>query len=370
MIRLGVLGAGAWGFNLVRAVAECPQTELTAVCDADPAARERVRRRFRQARVLDGPDDLLEDPDLDAILVATPPRLHYEHARRALEAGRHVWVEKPFCTNSQDAAELCRLADERHLVLMVGHTVLYNSLLHDVKRRLDAAELGRVQYVHMRRLNLGRVRADVDVLWNLAPHDLAMACYLMDAWPTRVNARGWGFLQPQRGLADVCFFQMEFDGGAAASGHVSWVDPRKDRTVVVVGSEKMLVYDDLDPTRHLQVYDKRVELEFHSPLDNFSDYAARVRSGDLSIPHVTPNEPLAAQMSHFAQCVQSGQPPLTDGRQGLRIVCLLEAMTRSMRGLGRIEDVHYLSAPRPAAPPANAGRRVEETSWNKSLSTI
>jgi predicted dehydrogenase len=341
MIHVGVIGAGAWGNNLIRNVANSPLTELAAVCDPDEASRRRVASRYRGVVTLHGIDALLEMPGLDAIVVATPPHLHHIHAKAALEAGYHVLVEKPLCTTGRDARELVELADRKGLVLMVGHTFIYNNLVHEVKRRIDSGELGEVLYLYGQRLNLGKVRQDVDALWNLAPHDISIANYVLGARPVSVNARGACYVQRKRSLADVSFFEMDYPGGQMFSGHVSWLDPQKVRQMVVVGSERMLVYDDMDASRHIQVYDKRVELDFQSPQSDFADFSTRLRAGDLVIPNIRLQEPLGAEIEHFATCVQSGDRPVTDGRSGLELVCILEAMSRSMRERGALVEVDY-----------------------------
>ncbi len=373
-LGIGVLGAGAWGNNLVRNVAQCLDARLLAVCDASDEIRTRVKARYADTAVFSDFDAMLDVDGLDAVIVATPPNLHYAHARRVLDRGLHVLVEKPICTRREDAADLCRIADERGLVIMCGHTVLYNSVVHEVRRRMQSGELGDIRYLYCRRLNLGRVRPDVDALWNLAPHDISMMCYLLDAWPTAVNARGWSYLQPSKGIADVCFFQMEYAGGVAVSGHVSWLDPQKDRSVVVVGSERMLVYDDLDPSRTLQVYDKGVEVAFQSPMEHFADYTTRIRSGDLVIPNVRTNEPLAAEIEHFVECVRTDSRPLSDGRQGLALVNVLEAMSRSMNDQGRCISVDYdddAVIASSAMPVSSVASRSRETlSCSPSPSTI
>lgn len=340
-VRIGVLGAGAWGTNLVRNVAACEEADLAVVCDSDEGARKRVLRRHRSTAVVADFGELLATPNLEGVIIATPPASHYEHARRALEAGYHVLVEKPICTTSADAASLCAIAERRGLTLMCGHTLLYSSAVEEMRRRIDAGELGDIRYVYCRRLNLGRVRPDVDALWNLAPHDIAVISHLLGAWPTSVNARGWSYLQPRHGIADVCFFQMEYPGGIAVSGHVSWLDPQKDRTLVVVGSDRMMVFDDMRPGQALQIFDKGVEVEFQSPMSSFAEYTTRVRSGDLVVPNVRQSEPLDEEIRHFARCIRSGARPLSDGWQGLRLVCVLEAMSKSMAERGQPIEVDY-----------------------------
>lgn len=383
-VRVGVIGAGPWGNNLVRCVAESEAGDLVAVCEADASLRRRLAGRFPNARIVGGLDDLLAVGGVDAVVIATPASLHFGHARRALLAGKHVLVEKPLCTNTADAAELCRLAEAGGRVLLVGHTYLYNNLVHEVKRRIESGQLGRVRYLCSRRLNLGRVRTDVDALWNLAPHDVSIACCLLDGLPKSVSAYGWSYLQTERNIADVCFYQMEFEDGVAAAGHVSWLDPQKERTTVVVGSERMLVYDDMNASRHLQVYDRGVEMQFQAPLNAYSDFAARVRSGDLNIPNVRMVEPLAVETAHFLDCIRTGQRPRTDGWAGLDILCILETMSRSMSDGGRMLPVRYIGG-RPGAlrPPDHdalartlhaATKDLEETPkekarWARSPST-
>jgi len=345
MIQVGVIGAGAWGNNLIRNIAACPKMKLAAVCDPDDAARRRIATRYPAVRTVSDIDTLLTSSALDAVVIATPPRLHHAHARAALAAGCHVLVEKPLCTTSCDALELVELAQTADRVLMVGHTFIYNNLVHEVKRRIDAGDLGEVRYLYSQRLNLGSVRQDVDALWNLAPHDISIANYLLDGAPVSVNARGACYVQTQRGLSDVSFFQMDYPGGELASGHVSWLDPQKVRRTVVVGSERMLVYDDMDSARHIQLYDKRVELDFQAPLAEYADFAARLRAGDLVIPNIQLREPLAVEIDHFAECVLTGAKPVTDGRAGLELVCILEAMSQSLSAHGAAVDVQYAAAP-------------------------
>lgn len=363
MIRIGVVGAGAWGSILIRNVAECDAARLAVVCDTNLAALERISRRYHDVHLVQNYDALLNTKGLDAVIVGTPPGRHFDQARGALRAGLHVLVEKPICTTSREALELCNLADQNDRVLMCGHIPLYSNLLQNVKQRIDAGELGKIRYIYMRRLNLGRVRQDIDALWNLAPHDIAAACYLLDAWPRSVNAHGWSYLQPQRNIADVCFFQMEFADGVAVSGHVSWLDPQKDRTIVVVGSEKMLVYDDIDHSKHIQIFDKGVDVEFYASVKSFSEYAMRIRSGDLNIPNAQPVEPLAVEIAHFVECIETGDTPRTDGRQGLRLVRVLEGMSRSMTRKGANIEIDCTGeSDNAVASPTTGTKDVEESS--------
>ena len=240
MIRIGISGIGVWGRNLLRNVVSNEETALVAVCDPDPAAC-RLAASLRHVKLCQQFNEMIEDMGLDAVLVASPPRLHYRQARMAIEAGLDVLVEKPMCMTSEHAGALVALARDRGRVLMVGHTFLYSNLVHEVKRRIDSGELGEILYIYSQRLNLGRVRNDVDALWNLAPHDISITAFLLDAWPHSASARGSSFIQKANAIADVAFFQMDFDHDRIMSGHVSWLDPQKVRKMVVVGSRKMLV---------------------------------------------------------------------------------------------------------------------------------
>lgn len=340
MIDLGLIGCGAWGANLLRNAVSNKRIRLVAVCDPDPDAR-RVAQERSGAKAFADFTDLLEAANLDAVIIASPSHDHFAQAHQALEAGLHVLVEKPMCMTTEQALSLVALADARGLVLMVGHTFLYSNLVHEVKRRIDAGELGDVLYLYSQRLNLGRVRQDVDALFNFAPHDVSITAFLLDAWPHTVNARGASLIQPGSGHADVAFFQMAFDDGRFMAGHVSWLDPQKLRRMVVVGTEKMLVYDDVDSAHHIQIYDKSVAVEFQSDSDNFSDFRTRIRAGDLVVPNVRLVEPLGVEIDHFAGCIENGQTPRTDGLHGARVVSVLEAMSISMANSGAATTVEF-----------------------------
>jgi predicted dehydrogenase len=397
-VRVGLVGAGAWGRNLLRNLVACPDVELVAVCDPDGAARESAlrccpglrysadghNRRTAAAQVeprsltvaalTEGAgarakacgseektvqadargsgvrscatlEELLDDRRIEALVIASPPRAHFAQALAAIETGRHVLVEKPMCMTPAEGLTLVERADAASLVLMVGHTFLYSNIVHEVKRRIDSGALGDIRCIYSQRLNLGRVRRDVDALWNFAPHDISITRFLLGDWPTRVNARGASFIQRDAGVADVAFFQMDFAAGQMMAGHVSWLDPQKVRRMVVVGSERMLVYDDVDTQHPIQIYDKSVEVEFQSATRDFSDFVTRTRAGDLVIPHITLVEPLGEEIAHFAHCVRTGAEPRTDGRDGLRVVCVLDALTRSMKAAGAPVDVEYAENP-------------------------
>jgi predicted dehydrogenase len=349
--RIGVAGAGYWGPNLIRNLAELPRSPLAAVADKDPARLEYARGRYPHVRFHASLDEMLQDPEVNAVVLATPAELHAQHARQVLEAGKHVFVEKPLATSSADCRALAELADSRGRILMVGHTFLHNDAVRWMKARIDEGDLGDVLYLYSRRLNLGQVRQDVNVVWNLAPHDISIMLYLLGRRPERVACHGQSYLR--QGVEDVAFLTLEFapvgatGARQAAHIHVSWLDPNKVREVVVVGTRKMVVYDDVDADRMIQVYDKgvdRVPVEGangsdgkrdpRERLDSFGEFKLWLRWGDLTVPKLRVSEPLRNEMAHFVHCVETGERPLTDAVNGLEVVRVLEAADESLRAGG------------------------------------
>ncbi len=355
--RVGVVGAGYWGPNLVRNLAELPGSPLAAVCDRLPERLDYIRARYPGVALYQSFDDLLADPVITAVVIATPAETHAQLAGQALLAGKHVFVEKPLATSSRAARELARLAEQHGLTLMVGHTFLHNDAVRWVKARIDAGDLGEVLYLYSRRLNLGQVRQDINVVWNLAPHDISIMIYLAGERPRRVACTGYCFLQP--GVEDVAFLTMEFGtirgNGArrAAHVHVSWLDPNKVREVVVVGTRKMVVYDDVDPDHMIQVYDKGVDrvpvpagagataADPRERLETYGEFKLWLRWGDLTVPKIKFTEPLRNEMAHFVACVETGQRPLTDARNGLDVVRVLEVADESLRAGGRPVEIDW-----------------------------
>jgi predicted dehydrogenase len=325
MVRVAVIGAGAWGINHVRAFARTKGAALTMVCDGSESSRERAKALAPQARLGKDLADALEAPDVDAIVLATPAKHHADHARQVLRAGKHVFVEKPLALNAADAQAVVALADEKKCILMAGHLMLYHPAMARLKTMVAQGELGRILYVYSVRVNLGRVRQDENALWSLAPHDISMIGHLLDDQPESVSARGGTYLQDT--IEDVVFVNLKFRSGVSAQIHVSWLDPRKERRLTIVGSQKMVEFDDVHPVEKLRIYDKG----FDRP-PAFTEYAQflSIRNGDIHIPQVPMVEPLEVECRHFIECVAEGKRPLTDGASALRVVRVLEAAQRSL----------------------------------------
>jgi len=334
-VRLALVGLGYWGPNLARNLAAVEGAELATLCDADGQRLARIGRRFPSARLVERFEDLIADEEIDGIVLATPVSTHYELCLAALEAGKHVLVEKPLATSSVECEALIDLADRRDLRLMVGHVFVYNAAVNKVKAYIDAGEIGDVYYVYSQRLNLGQVRQDVNAMWNFAPHDISILCHWFGGEPANIAARGHAYIQP--GIEDVVFMSMEFPGNILASVHISWLDPHKIRRMTVVGSEKMIVYDDVSADAKVVIYDRGVTKRLLDQGDaslgsfrTFGEFQLLLRAGDVLIPKIDFVEPLMTECQHFVDCIRTGATPLSDGRQGLWVVRALEAAQRSL----------------------------------------
>jgi predicted dehydrogenase len=322
---LGVVGCGSWGGNWVRTLAGLPDVELRWCCDLSEGLLARARQQFPQARTTTRFDEVIGDPTLDGVVIATVAPTHFDLARRALEAGRHVLVEKPMTLNAADAVELDRVARDRRRVLMVGHLLEYHPALAYIKQLIDRGELGEVYYLYSQRLNLGKVRADENAWWSLAPHDVSVALRLLGAAPVSVQCRGQNVVQPN--VADVVFGTLEFPGGKLAHVHVSWLDPHKTRKLTVVGAKRMVVFDDTLPAYKVTVHDKGFRL--NQKVDSYADWIT-LTQGDMLVPKIDAAEPLLREARHFVECVRTGQRPLSDGQSGALNVAVLECGQRSL----------------------------------------
>lgn len=324
-VGVAVVGAGGWGKNHVRNFAQLPGAELRWVCDRSDAIREALVDP--DVRVTGDLHEVLADEGVRAVVVATDAASHFEVAMAALEAGKDVLVEKPLALRSDHALRLCEKAEGSGRILMVGHLLLYHPAVRALRALIDEGELGDVLYLVCRRLNLGVVRRDENAWWSLAPHDLSIARYLLDADPTAVACHGGTFLQTEAGVEDVVFGTVRFAGGRLAHVHVSWLDPHKVRSLTVVGSKKMAVFDDTSPDQKLSIYDKGA---IAPPAAVSYAEGVRVRTGDIRIPAIRMAEPLQHECEAFIEAVRSRTPPLADGRSGLAVVRALEAGARSL----------------------------------------
>jgi predicted dehydrogenase len=335
MINVAVAGLGHWGPNLARNVAALSDAKLHTLCDVDRENLERMGRRYPGAKQQKDFSAVLADSDVDAVIIATPVHTHFELASAALKAGKHTFVEKPLAHTSEECRELIALAEQDSLILMVGHVFLYNAAVRKVKDYIESGELGEIYYIYSQRLNLGTVRQDVNALWNFAPHDISILCYWLDAEPEQVFARGYSYIQP--GIEDVVFMTLDFPGGVGANVHISWLDPNKVRRMTVVGSKKMIVYDDVSPDAKIVVYDKGVTKKPNSEqslgsYETFGEFQLLLRAGDVLIPKIDFVEPLRSECQHFVECIQTGECPLTDGHNGLKVVQALEAASATLSG--------------------------------------
>ncbi|HEX8854553.1 MAG TPA: Gfo/Idh/MocA family oxidoreductase [Thermoleophilaceae bacterium] len=349
-IRIGLAGVGYWGSKLARNIYDARGCTLAAISDAEAPRMEAAVERYAGSRGIDSLEQMISDPELDAVVLATPASMHAEHARAALEAGKHVLVEKPLALTSRDCDELCELAASQERVLMVGHTFIYSEPVRMLRWMIENGELGDLLYVYGQRLNLGVIREDLNALWNFGPHDISILLYLLDDVPTRVSARQFSLLN--RKLEDVAFLVLEFSNGVVGHIHDSWLDPRKVREFTVVGQSKMAVYDDTDVESPLRVYDKgvvpmpfgedetrRFSSLVQSESDGYGEFKLEVRAGDMLAPRVNGREPLRVEIEHFADCAASGTTPLTDGVHGGKVVRILEAADRSAREGGVAVDI-------------------------------
>jgi predicted dehydrogenase len=316
-IRVGVVGLGYWGPNLARNFAAIAGCELAWLCDSEAQKREQQSQAFPGARTTDVLGDLLDDPELDAVVLATPVSTHAELAIAVAEAGKHCFVEKPLATTAADAEEAVAAAERAERILMVGHLLEYHPAVVKLKDLVDGDELGGLYYIYGNRLNLGVLREDENALWSLGAHDVSVVLALVDEEPEECLAHGASFVRPN--VQDVVFCYLRFPSGIVAHLHLSWLDPHKERRLTVVGAQRMATFDDMEPDDKLTVYDK-----------GFDGYTPR--AGESSSPRISNAEPLRLECEHFIQCIRDGTTPRSDGHSGLRVVRVLEALQNSLNG--------------------------------------
>jgi predicted dehydrogenase len=331
-MKIGVIGCGYWGPNLVRNLVANQDASVVAVCDRDAARLEGIKRRFPGVELWQDATKMLADPDLDGVMIATPLTHHYPLAKEALLAGKHVFVEKPFTADVGEARELIQLAKERGRTIMVGHTFLYSPPVRKIKEIIDRGELGDIYYITSSRVNLGLHQKDISVIWDLAPHDFSMLFHWLGEAPCEVSATGSDFVQ--NGIPDVAFVNLRFPSGAVCNVNVSWLSPSKIRQMTIVGSKKMLIYDDTSSTEKVKIFDKGVD--YKDPA-SFGEYQLSYRTGDIVSPKIDTTEPLGEEVRVFLHAIRTGDVPLTDGYNGLAVVEALAAADASLHQGGRVE---------------------------------
>lgn len=330
MISVGVVGCGYWGPNLIRNFYSLSDCRVGKICDSSRERLEHVGRLYTASQLVQDFASVVEDPDIDAVAIATPVHTHFPLARQSLLAGKHTFIEKPMATSVGECRELIDIARDNSLMLMVGHTFVYNPTVRKIKELVDSGELGEIMYISSRRLNLGLFQHDINVVWDLAPHDISIILYILGKDPLSVNCQGRAHIRP--GIEDVASVTLNFENGGFAMVHSSWIDPKKVREITIVGDKKMLVYDDNEPLEKIKIYDKRVEKPPH--YDTFAEFTYSYHYGDMHAPYVKQVEPLKAECKCFLDSIRNGVACESSGEDGLRVVQILEAANKSLKNGG------------------------------------
>lgn len=334
-IAVGVAGCGYWGPNLVRNFRSLSDCRLSMMCDVSPPRLNHLKTIYPEVEAVTDFDHMLNGANLDAVVIATAVRLHFPMAKASLEAGKHTLIEKPMACSSAECQELVEIAKKNGLVLMVGHTFLYSPAVRKIKEIVDHGDIGEICYISARRLNLGLYQKDINVTWDLAPHDISIILYIMDDQPESINCRGTAHVTP--GIEDVTYTSLNFRKERSALIHNSWLEPRKVREMTIVGSKRMIVYDDVAPQEKIKVFDARVERPPH--YDTFAEFHYSYHYGDVHSPYLKQEEPLKNECQHFLDCIWNGHAPLTSGQQGHALVSILEAASQSLRRGGGPVDL-------------------------------
>lgn len=334
-INVGVVGLGYWGPNLVRNFRSLPDCGLKVMCDLNEQRLAHLKSLYPEVEGETSFERMLARPDIDAIVIATSVRFHFPMAKAALLAGKHVLIEKPMAGSTEECEELIAIAQRQGLVVMVGHTFLYSAPVRKIKEIIDQGDVGELRYISARRLNLGLFQKDINVAWDLAPHDISIILYIMRELPHSVNCRGGAHIT--KGIEDVTSMSLQFSKERSAIIHSSWHDPRKVREMTIVGSKRMIVYDDIAAQEKIKVFDVRVERPPH--YDTFAEFHYAYHYGDIYCPYIKQDEPLKTECQHFLDCVRQGVEPLTSGRAGLEVVRILEASSQSLKAKGGAIDL-------------------------------
>lgn len=346
-LKVGVVGCGYWGPNLIRNFNSIDGCKLGVVCDTNEQRLAHVTKLYPDAFPERDYAQMLKSSELDAVAIATPVRFHHKMAKASLLAGKHTFIEKPMAASSAQCAELIALAKEKKLTLMVGHTFLYSEVVRKIKKIADSGDIGELRYISARRLNLGLFQKDINVTWDLAPHDISIILYIMEEEPVSVNCRGEPHVTS--GVEDVTMLCLNFSNHRSALIHSSWLDPRKIREMTIVGSKRMIVYDDVATLEKIKVFDARVERPPH--YDSFAEFHYSYHYGDVYTPYVKQEEPLKVQCQHFIDCIREGKTPITSGVRGMQVVRILEAASESLKRGGAEVRLDELNADAPDVKP-------------------
>lgn len=353
-LAVGVVGCGYWGPNLARTFNQDPRASVAAICDLDRERLAWISRSYPGAETFVDFESMLSNEKLDVVAIATPLRMHHKLAKASLLAGKHVLVEKPMASSSRECEELIEIASLRGLTLMVSHTYLYSPAVRRIAEIIHGGEIGELKYINGQRLNLGLFQSDINVAWDLAPHDISIILHMMGELPLSLNCQGNSHVSP--GIEDVTNLSLTFSRQRFATIQSSWIEPRKVRQMTFVGTRKMIIYDDLQPLEKIRIYDVRVECPPH--YEDFSEFQYSYHYGDCYLPRIEQSEPLKIMCGHFIECVLAGTEPLSGGAKGLELVRLLEASSQSLRmGGGRVDTACGQSiGPDPGTPSQMPGR--------------
>jgi len=337
MIKIAMAGCGYWGPNLIRNFISLSDCKVRTICDVDAERLSHLKSLYPSVETTEDFHKVTKDPEVDAVVIATPVRFHFEMAKASLEAGKHTFVEKPMASTVAECEELVTIAKDKNLTLMIGHTFVYSAPVRRIKEIIDSGDLGQIQYISSQRLNLGLFQKDINVAWDLAPHDISIILYIMKEPPVSVNCQGKAHIN--NNIEDVTNMTLNFAGGGLAIVQSSWLDPNKVRKITVVGNKKMLVYDDLEPIEKIKIYDKRVEIPPH--YDTFAEFQYAYHYGDIHSPYIKMVEPLKVESQHFLDCINNGTKPLSSGKEGLQVVKVLEASSMSLKQGGAEVRISY-----------------------------
>ncbi|MBI4210214.1 MAG: Gfo/Idh/MocA family oxidoreductase [Candidatus Diapherotrites archaeon] len=333
--RVAMVGFGYWGPNIARNLENSEDTELAYICELDKDKRGRAEKLFPSSKAISDYDRVLDDKSVEGIVIVTNSKSHFPLAKKALERGKHVMLEKPITETSGQALELVKIAERKNLILMVGHTFLYNGGVRKLKEIIDSGNIGKWLYAYAIRVSLGPYRSDANVVWDLAPHDISVLLYLKGKKVMSVSVRANCSLK--EGIPDVAFMVLKFEDDTIAHIHASWLDPLKVRKLTIIGSEKMVIFDDIEPLEKVKIFEKSATISY-AP-ETFSEFQAAYNYGDILIPKIDVTEPLKMECQHFVDCIRSGSKPVSDGMNGLEVVRVLEAAQKSLESGGRDIEV-------------------------------